>query len=386
MLLYRYRSPSELSFKELLYNELYFASQNELNDPFDGQSYYQLSQSPDFWERLLREVNEKRALLIRPLPYADIAKELSAIPSIDYNMAISGTISKLMELIAAKLNLQQIGLVSLGIAIEEYLAYYQPTKGYFVSFSSAEKDPLLWAHYANQHCGYSLIFRAIDGALHQHPTRIKTNVHPRGYAGQSIPAQFKFHKVDYKTESDHQDASMLLPGHFSPWLNDLTEQERIAHHHRHLKFLLTKHSSWKYEKEYRLVIHESPRWLTGLDTELKPLDRLFYYDPMQLVGIIFGARMSQEHIQRIKDIVEYIKREVLARPGDTPKYMFPFAYFRSELGAGKRETNIRLTDIYNTAFDLVEGSSSQKQTTIDRWYSGHALLQEGSSCKPVTIK
>ena len=37
MLYYRYRSGSELSIKELIYDELYFASREECNDPYEGK-------------------------------------------------------------------------------------------------------------------------------------------------------------------------------------------------------------------------------------------------------------------------------------------------------------------------------------------------------------
>ena len=39
MLYYRYRSGSELSVKELIYDELYFASRAECNDPYEGKKH-----------------------------------------------------------------------------------------------------------------------------------------------------------------------------------------------------------------------------------------------------------------------------------------------------------------------------------------------------------
>ena len=47
MLYYRYRSGSELSIKELIYDELYFASQAECNDPYEGKIFAVLEKNED---------------------------------------------------------------------------------------------------------------------------------------------------------------------------------------------------------------------------------------------------------------------------------------------------------------------------------------------------
>jgi len=53
---YRYRSDSELSLKELIYNEIYFASPKESNDPFDSKSFYEFPHDTIRWSRLLNQV------------------------------------------------------------------------------------------------------------------------------------------------------------------------------------------------------------------------------------------------------------------------------------------------------------------------------------------
>ena len=53
MLYYRYRPASELSLKELLYNEIYFGSTSENNDPYDGKTFYYFGKEQDKWFRLL---------------------------------------------------------------------------------------------------------------------------------------------------------------------------------------------------------------------------------------------------------------------------------------------------------------------------------------------
>lgn len=55
MLYYRYRSGSELSIKELIYDELYFASREECNDPYEGKTFATFSKDKDLWSNLINE-------------------------------------------------------------------------------------------------------------------------------------------------------------------------------------------------------------------------------------------------------------------------------------------------------------------------------------------
>jgi len=53
MLYYRYRPGGELSLKELRYNEIYFSSAAESNDPYDGKVFLSYKFDRDKWKRLL---------------------------------------------------------------------------------------------------------------------------------------------------------------------------------------------------------------------------------------------------------------------------------------------------------------------------------------------
>lgn len=60
MLYYRYRSGSELAIKELIYDELYFASKAECNDPYEGKLFAKFDKNKDLWERLISESLENK--------------------------------------------------------------------------------------------------------------------------------------------------------------------------------------------------------------------------------------------------------------------------------------------------------------------------------------
>lgn len=56
LLYYRYRPIGELSLKELRYNEIYFSSATESNDPYDGKVFLSYKFDKDKWKRLLLSV------------------------------------------------------------------------------------------------------------------------------------------------------------------------------------------------------------------------------------------------------------------------------------------------------------------------------------------
>lgn len=83
MHVYRYRSPGILSQKGLFYDEWYFASREELNDPIDMQSKFEFpGDSKDTWLKTIRALWEND-------PRADIAATyLSSICPISYEELI----------------------------------------------------------------------------------------------------------------------------------------------------------------------------------------------------------------------------------------------------------------------------------------------------------
>ena len=44
---------SELSLKELMYDEMFFASVEESNDPYEGKVFFKFEKSQEKWKRLL---------------------------------------------------------------------------------------------------------------------------------------------------------------------------------------------------------------------------------------------------------------------------------------------------------------------------------------------
>jgi hypothetical protein len=220
MLLYRYRSSSELSFKELLYNELYFASQDELNDPFDGESFYHFPPDKELWLRLLNEVNDREKEVCWGLSEINdahielLSTALSKRAPISYGEVMAGRLTSVFGNVISEIEAHAPMLKIItwfASAVQEYLSYSSPKLGYFVSFSSKNNDHLMWGHYGAQHFGYSLIFRTIDGALKQDPSNSINSVGITETYRISVPNSIPFSKVNYSESIDFHNACWLLP-------------------------------------------------------------------------------------------------------------------------------------------------------------------------------
>ncbi len=104
--------------------------------------------------------------------------------------------------------------------------------------SEVNDEILMWSHYADNHRGYCLMFAATD-------------MTPFFGTAQQVTYSESLPVVDIANDSPHEKSE---------------------------KTLLTKFCDWGYEKEWRIVDHESG---SGLHS----------YPPELLVGVIFGAQM-----------------------------------------------------------------------------------------------
>lgn len=138
-------------------------------------------------------------------------------------------------------------------------------------FTETDDNILMWSHYADNHQGICLRFRS-DKALDGYFLILNST---------SEPCQIPFIKIEYKEN---------LP----PIVNmfDEDRDETLV------KFLLTKYSDWKYEKEYRMLLYENE--LEG---------GTIRYEKEDLEGITFGLKMKPENVKLIYNSIDknYLK-------------------------------------------------------------------------------
>ena len=122
-----------------------------------------------------------------------------------------------------------------------------------LSLSATATHDLMWSHYSDGHRGVALVF---DASL-----------------GEFALA----YEVSYAAERESQDVTT----------QDLKATLRLT--------LLTKRSAWAYEQEFRSIGTEDQE----ADTLHLP-QQFLQFQPPQLVGIIFGAKITKENEATIR--------------------------------------------------------------------------------------
>ncbi|PKF81095.1 hypothetical protein CW749_00145 [Vibrio sp. vnigr-6D03] len=381
---YKYRSFSEFSIKELLYQELYFATRQESNDPFDSKTFYEFSANENYWRNLLEIVAEK----FTGFKESDInaaAKRLVSLSPMTYEQVANLDITKIIfESIDPK-NYPVSILFS--NEFKALIDLYAPEESYFTCFSKVKDDPLMWAHYAGNHQGFCLIFQPINGALNQHPFYRRTSVRresPNGIApsmGMGLPESFQFIPVEYQDKAESLCAFCRLPRGVTNF--NLTEGERLKLATIQSSQYVQKHCSWKYEQEVRLSFTPISGYLYGQKVNLSKQERLFHYDPSQLVGIVLGAQMSAENKVRLREVItEVLSRRELYKQGK--RVLFNFMVFEAELSSVQRNLNIKPVELLTLSKNY-QPSAPEFDRFYSEWEQGVGIEFNGMSSVRVVI-
>ncbi len=382
MFYYRYRSGSELSVKELIYDELYFASREECNDPYEGKTFATFSADKDLWNNLINEA--LKAYNIKPL---ESLKErivqyfLSKAPMPIENVL---RIPKNEFVDIGARTYEQRLLPSMLEAIQNYVMWYSPEERYFASFSKTNDNFLLWSHYANNHKGFCLIYRAIDGKLKQNPNwkRKQTATLPLPRLTFVVPDAFEIQDVEYVSTPKSSDGFMCFPASVAgdkhtPEEIEETQAERAKNY-------LQKHSVWDYEQEARVVLSSGVQWLAGRKLTLPAHQRLFHIDSTQLVGIILGSQMPDVQRQRIREIItEKVERWYI--PTTDHRIISNFILFEEILSETNREVVIEPKEIY-TGTSVFTKKQPNFTQLYDEWHNGWAIEIKGNSATKIQLK
>jgi hypothetical protein len=377
MFYYRYRPYTEVSIKELLYNEIYFSSPEECNDPFDSKTFYVFEGDKEMWEKVIVfSVKQTNAIVPSRLLHL-LAEYISKKCPLTFDDAYK--INLLTDFPVNNSNEQAL-VNFVGTRIQEILSVYRPATRYFVSFSKLNSEPLMWSHYADKHKGFCLVFRAINGALYQSPYQNKHSVvrmTENGIAPNmtySIPESFQFTKIDYEPEVKSLNAFLHLPigitGEKGEDEAKRIRQEQESHYKQ-------KSKSWEYEAEYRLMLEPPIPWLFGEHFDYTKQERLLHYQPSQLVGIIYGARMEATEKNRIKELLKE-RRDWRVYDDNKKTIEFSFIEFDAVLSSNQREVEIKPAGLlsYNTMPTSDPNFDRLYRELLDGW--GWERYQNGS--------
>lgn len=386
MFYYRYRSGSELSMKELIYDELYFGSRAECNDPYEGKMFAVLDKDEGFWNNLVRVAlkffdSEVVEYLIKRI----INLYLSKAPMhLDELLKISE--EEFLQL--GNDELERAILKNMYESLKQYIQRQIPAEQYFVCFSRSKNNYLLWSHYANNHKGFCLVFRPINHEIQQNPNWIKTSVGlkfphiEKPYIRLSVPASFTLQDVQYVAEPTCLNGMMCFSGavvgdRYSP-------QEIEEFQHKYNQTYLQKHSIWEYEEESRIVLSSVYPWITGDTVSFTPHDRLFRYNSTQLVGIVLGVKMPKAQRERIKEIIaEKVERWYIATTGH--RIISNFVLFEETLSETNREVLAEPVEIY-TGTAVVTKDNSDFARLYNEWQKGYAIEFKDGVSKKIVVE
>ena len=360
-----------------MYDELFFASAEECNDPHECWDFLVFSADYDKWYRLLelawKNVDEKVKA-----PFYDIVCDFLVEKS---SVTVCEILSRdfFLPLLENDIFRSPVGYRLL-IGLVDYLNTYLGEKRYFVSFSKTPDNYLMWSHYANQHNGYCLVFKSLNGFLYQAKKSMRESINigrnfcDKVHVSEHIGPKFKFCDVIYGETSALIDPFLYFPQYVSK-CKIANEQERLDFFEKLERHHLEKGACWEYEQESRLLLPNPMSWITGEKIEYTKHQRLFYYDFSQLVGVVFGSRMSQENRNRIKEIIdEKIESRLTAASSEDRR--FKFVYFQTKLSSKERKLELEPLEI-NSLSTHVKKTDATFDREYEEWKKGWCLEFSG---------
>lgn len=340
---FKFFDPSELSKKRLMYNELYFVSRDEINDPYDINVNKVLNGDRDLYNRIFKRI------LVETQNSFGITVENNPDPFIQYFIENEISNNSIGMLSSTAFRQILFSCFSLNDSVKNFAQKFSDNllhflkswwndEVYIVSFSKENDHVLMWSHYAKAHSGFCLVFSAIKNSLSQDHRKIITSIDTSPNVTTQIGNTFQFEPVSYTKNLETLDALMSTPLGISG--KRVTGEERREYWKSYRKAFLRKSTAWEYEAEYRLLL---PFVFDGLSNRFQ---RLFHFDVSQLTGLIFGSKIRQEDAGDLIEIVVRLRRDFL----NSERYLPPFIFYKATLDLAKytiKHTPLFVLDPFN---------------------------------------
>ena len=320
MKVYKYRPLSDFLFKELLYNEIYFASYDELNDPLDlsarieftlekeDQAKYLLNfilrQSIDFFTEDDTEVENSQEVLkllkepsvIRKLE-AQLFQELRNLKARQERIWIDD----LTPIIDKLFRRDQFGFTISTLRFERELERLSKKflgNSYASCFSARNDNFLMWSHYASKHSGVCLEFELTNDNKFRYEIMWQRNLDAKDFQEFEIKGNTyadRIHKVSYLQEQPFINFFDFSYAFGNEYHVDLIRLSKTWAHK--YAFMLevafsTKTIDWKYEQEFRLI-------QINFDNKKEPENRIRHFPIEALTAIYFGHRTPEQTKNRV---------------------------------------------------------------------------------------
>lgn len=350
MFYFRYRPWSDISVKELLYNEIYFSSVKEANDPYEGKFFVKFKSDKSKWEKVFQnddvffQFSDNRNFFDNVVNFFSDKQEwtLDEILSLKTGDFYSSGV-------------KDIDTNSFVRTLNQYFdSIFNKLQKYFVSFSKNCDNTTMWSHYASKHEGFCLIFNFENKQIRQDSQNLKTKLHVKEldgfshsiFANPPVSEYFNLFDVKYLNKLEKLDGFLFLDAS-----NYQKNKETIR------EAYLQKSKAWKYEEETRILLEIDAK--NYIESKWSKTQRLFHYDFNQLVGIILGYRMEQEAREQI---VEIIKEKIRTRSTETG-----FCIFEAKLSMKYQKVDLEPVKIIISHDTEIDKKDPRFQIAYKRW-------------------
>ena len=311
MPVFKYYRPDFYFEKSIRYDEIYFSSNEEMNDPLDLTVTINFSDNIEGWKKLLAI----------ELPYSswkfsnylnvfinNFASDLNDIFKNTY-LENQKTIDGLIKSKKDKLEYLFIKYINKSIKsgfkftesnndedisvkantcihyLSSLLCRGSNQRFYACSFSKTPLEPMMWAHYADGFKGCVIIYNDNDNDNdNENLINLKENLKSNDYKS------YDYAEVKYLDRE----------------VNTICILEQIFDSTALNSKLLTKNIFWSYEKELRVLLSETFTPSQSMHHDDIPKSnkaRIFHHDPYSIKGVIFGARCSNDYKSYIEGIL-----------------------------------------------------------------------------------
>lgn len=334
--LYKYRPLNDFIFKELYYNEIYFASYPELNDPLD------LNVMIDFKPTDERQIQSLIIFLVKNSLFLNFDNEISLFERednyklIDFinnkDLTTKFSNSLYCNLLESSTDQDKVSFnivenfiqalsndFNIKFRIPELRNELQRlTKVFFENsytscFSETFSDFLMWSHYATKHSGICLEFSSEhEGKFPFISTGIRTSNKDKyldkisEWENHGFLFWDKIRKIEYLDKLPSINFYDFFPVFANEHDCDLMGLSKSIWHgyaHELERVFSVKSPLWKYEKEWRAIEINFGKSKT-------PEDRIRHYPIEALTGIFFGIRTPEKVKERIFNIFKDKNAEV----------------------------------------------------------------------------
>lgn len=330
-ILYKYRPLTEFLFKELYYQEIYFASYSELNDPLD------LSARIDFAPRKIGQIESllwflfKTTLKLgndeRVLNSSEVSNNQNLLKFNDdkklrakYKSLLFRELTKfekkhkfislndLENILLSTSNEIPFNLDLHGFNTEiKRLASKFLENSHTTCFSENNSDFLMWSHYASKHSGICLEFTLENSMLFPYLISDKRPENKEEYLKRISKWNINqtifwgnIKKVNYQENQPHInffDFSPVFDNEFDCDLIGLSKGWTHGFAYELQNVFSTKTLPWAYEKEWRAIE-------INFGDKKEPEERINHYPIECLTAIYFGIRTPENVKKRIFKILD----------------------------------------------------------------------------------